>query len=229
MPLHRRINYALFALILVYVALMKIGGSNVRIAFRTPHDAATAEGFVAQHSWEIRWGSFAEFGSAVSLGIFIAMGIGRLRLLGVRTAGEQIAELGGIATPIMLAGSAMATWSLTRPGVAAAPGAVQALQSLGFDGGGPGFAIFFGLFVGGVSIAAGSGKLISRWLMWLGLVVAAAGELSLFTLLNFSAGYFIPVLRFLSIVWMLGLAWKLPAIAPVDQQGDREKAGMLNF
>jgi hypothetical protein len=53
---------------------------------------------------------------------------------GISSAGEQIATLGGIATPIMLAGSAMAKWSLTRPGVAAAPGAVQALQSIGFDG-----------------------------------------------------------------------------------------------
>jgi len=46
--------------------------------------------------------------------------------------------------------------------------------------------------------------------MWLGIAVAAAGELSLLTLLNFTAGYLIPVSRFLSIAWMLGFAWKLP-------------------
>jgi hypothetical protein len=216
MPLHRRFNFSLLALILVYVALMKVGGSNVRIAFRVPHDAAIATDFVTRHSWEIRLGSFAEFGSAISLCLFIAICIHRLRLMRISSAGEQIATLGGIATPIMLAGSAMATWSLTRPGVAAAPGAVQALQSIGFDGGGPGFAVFFGLFVGGVSIATGLHKLIPRWLMWWGIAVAAAGELSLFTLLNFTAGYFIPVLRFLSIVWMLGLAWKLPTVFSVE-------------
>jgi Spy/CpxP family protein refolding chaperone len=210
MPLHRRFDFSLLALILIYAALLKVGGSNVRIAFQVPHDAAIASDFVTQHSWEIRLGSFAEFGSAISLSLFIAICLYRLRLLRISSAGEQIATFGGIATPIMLAGSAMATWSLTRPGVAAAPGAVQALQSLGFDGGGPGFAVFFGLFVGGVSIAAGLHKLIPRWLMWWGIAVAAAGELSLLTLLNFTAGYFIPVLRFLSIVWMLGLAWKLP-------------------
>ena len=89
---------------------------------------------VTRHSGEIRLGSFAEFGSAISLCLFIAICIYRLRLLRISSAGEQIATLGGIATPIMLVGSAMAKWSLTRPGVAAAPGAVQALQSIGFDG-----------------------------------------------------------------------------------------------
>jgi hypothetical protein len=110
----------------------------------------------------------------------------------------------------MLIGSALATWSLARPGVAAAPGAVVVLQSLGFDGGGPGFAIFLGLFVAGVSVSAGMHKLLPRWLLWLGIVVAAAGGLSALTLLNFTAGYFIPVARMLSIAWMVGLAWKLP-------------------
>jgi hypothetical protein len=95
---------------------------------------ANVADLVTRHSGEIRLGSFAEFGSAISLCLFIAICIYRLRLLRISSAGEQIATLGGIATPIMLAGSAMAKWSLTRPGVAAAPGAVQALQSIGFDG-----------------------------------------------------------------------------------------------
>ena len=188
------------------------------IAFHVPHDAAIAVAFVAQHNWAIRWGSFCEFGSAIPLGIFMAVSLSRLRFLGIRAAGEQIAALGGMATPIMLVGSALATWSLTRPGVAAAPGAVVALQSIGFDGGGPAFAVFLGLFVAGVSVSAGMCKLIPRWLMWLGIVVAAAGELSSLTLLNFTAGYFIPVARFLSIVWMFGLAFKLPSVLPVSSE-----------
>ena len=201
---------SLLALALVYIALMIVAGSNVSVAFHVPHDSATAVAFVAQHSSSIRWGSFLEFGSAIPLGIFMAVSTSRLRFLGIRAAGEQIAVLGGIAAPLMLTGSALATWSLTRPGIAAAPGAVAALQSIGFDGGGPGFAVFLGLFVAGVSVSAGLSKLIPRWLMALGLVVAAAGELSSLTLLNFTAGYCIPVARFLSIFWMLGLAFQLP-------------------
>jgi hypothetical protein len=210
MPLQRHARPAL-VVTLVYVALMIAGGSKVSAAFHVPHDSAMAVAFVAQHSWSIRWGSFCEFVSAIPLGIFMAITIGRLRFPSMRAPGEQIAALGGIATPMMLIGSALATWSLTRPGVAAAPGAVLALQSMGFDGGGPGFAVSLGLFVAGVSLSAGMYKLFHRWLMWLGIVVAAAGGFSSLTLLNFTAGYFIPVARFLSIVWMFGVSLKLPA------------------
>jgi hypothetical protein len=209
----------------VYIALMMAGGTNVRVAFQVPHDSATAPAFVAQHIWAIQWGSFCEFASAISLGIFMAVSISRLRSPGIRAAGEQVAALGGIAAPIMLIGSALSTWSLTRPGVAAASGAVAALQSIGFDGGGPGFAVFLGLFAAGVSVSAGVHKLIPRWLMWLGIVVAAAGELSSLILLNFTAGYFIPVTRFLSIVWMLGLALKLPNALPAASDGGSGPAG----
>jgi hypothetical protein len=183
----------------------------VSTAFHVPDDSAIAVAFVAQHGGAIRWGSFFEFASAIALALFMAISVSQLRLQGIHAAGEQIAVLGGIAAPMMLIGSAMATWSLTRPDVAGAPGAVEALQSIGFDGGGPGFAVFLGLFAAGVSVSAGMGKLIPRWLMWLGIVVAAAGELSSLTLLNFTAGYFIPAARFLSIVWMFGLSFKLPA------------------
>ena len=211
MPAPRRDRILLLALTIAYLALMITGGMNVKISFQVPHDSATAAAFVTQHSWAIRLGSFLELVSAITLGVFMAVSISRVRSLGIRHAGEQIAALGGIAAPMMLAGTALSTWSLTRPGVAA--GSVLAvLQALGFDGGGPGFAVFIGLFVAGVSVAAGRHNLIPRWLLWLGIVVGAAGELSTLTLLNFTAGYFIPVARFLSIVWMLGFAliFRLP-------------------
>jgi hypothetical protein len=224
MLFQRHAGRFLLALTVAYAALMFAAGSRVVIAFHVPHDSAIAAPFVAQHSLSIRWGSFLEFVSAIPLGIFMAVSISRLQFPGIRNVGEQIAALGGIATPIMLIGSALATWSLTRPGVAAAPGAVVALQSLGFDGGGPGFAIFLGLFVAGVSVSAGMHKLLPRWLIWLGIVVAAAGGLSSLTLLDFTAGYFIPVARMLSIVWMFGLAWKLPEAIPL-----REATGMASF
>jgi hypothetical protein len=211
MPAPRRDRIFLLALTIAYLALMITGGMNVKISFQVPHDTATAAAFVTQHSWAIRLGSFLELVSAITLGVFMAVSVDRIRTLGIRHAGEQIAALGGIAAPMMLAGTALATWSLTRPGVAAGSGSVAVLQALGFDGGGPGFAVFIGLFVAGVSIAAGRHNLIPRWLLWLGIVVAAAGELSTLTLLNFTAGYFIPVARFLSIVWMLGFALNLPA------------------
>ena len=202
----------LLLLTLVYLGLLIAGGSTVSAAFHIPHDSVEAAvAFVAKHNWAIRWGSFCELGSAIPLGIFIAVTVSRLRFLGVRAAGETIAFFGGIGATMMLMFSALCTWSLTRPGIAEATGAVRALQALGFVGGGPGFAVPLGLFLAGVSIAAGLSKLIPRWLMWLGLAVALACELASLTLLNFTAGYFIPVGRFMSIIWMIGVALTLPA------------------
>jgi hypothetical protein len=205
----------LLLLTIVYVGLLIAGGATVRAAFLIPHDSADAAvAFVAKHSLAIRWGSFCELGSAIPLGIFIATAVSRLRFLGVRAAGETIAFFGGIGATLMLMFSALCTWSLTRPGIAEATGAVRALQALGFIGGGPGFVVPLGLFLAGVSLTAGLSKLIPRWLMWLGLAVALACELASLTLLNFTAGYLIPVGRFISIVWMIALALKLPVSVP---------------
>ena len=61
-----------------------------------------------------------------------------------------------------------------------------------------------------------------RWLMWLGIAVALACELSSLTLLNFTAGYLIPVGRFISIVWMIGVSLTLPASRPMESQATED-------
>jgi hypothetical protein len=202
----------LLFLTLVYTGFMLAGGAKLVAAFRFPHDSAEKTiAYLAQNGWSIQWGSFCELASAIPLGIFMVTTVSRLRFLGVRAAGESIALLGGIGVTVMLILSALASWSLTRPGVAETTGAVPALQAISFAGGGPGFAVLLGLFLAGVSIPAGLYKLIPRWLMGLGIVVAIACELASLTLLNFKAGYFIPVGRFGSIVWMIGVSLTLPS------------------
>jgi hypothetical protein len=207
---HRGPNLLLLAL--VYTGFMLAGGSKLVAAFRFPHDSAEkAIAYLAQNGWSIQWGSFCELASAMPLGIFAATTVSRLRFLGVRAAGESIAFLGGIGVTVMLILSALASWSLTRPGIAETTGAVPALQAISFAGGGPGFSVLLGLFIAGVSVTAGLHKLMPRWLMGLGIVVAIACELASLSLLNFKAAYFIPVGRFVSIVWMIGVSLKLPA------------------
>ena len=202
----------LLLLTLVYTGFMLAGGSKLIAAFRFPHDSAEkAVAYLAQNSWSIQWGSFCELASAIPLGIFAVTTVSRLRFLGVRAAGESIAFLGGIGVTVMLILSALASWSLTRPGVAETTGAVPALQAISFAGGGPGFAVLLGLFIAGVSVTAGLYGLMPRWLMGLGIVVAIACELASLCLLNFKAAYFIPVGRFVSIVWMIGVSLTLPA------------------
>jgi hypothetical protein len=128
----------------------------------------------------------------------------------VRAAGELIALCGGIGATVMLLLSALSVWSVTRPGIAEADGAVRILEALSFAGGGPGFVVPLGLFIAGVSITAGLHRLIPRWLMWLGVFIAVACELASLTLVFWDAAYFIPVGRFVSVVWMIGVAVTLP-------------------
>jgi hypothetical protein len=176
-----------------------------------PHDSAEkAIAYLAKYGWRIQLGSFFELLSAIPLGIFIATTIGRLRLLGVRNAGEPIAFLGGIGATTMRVLSALANWSLTRPGIPEALGAAVALRAISFAAAGPAFAVLLGFFVAGVSLAAGRHKSLPRWLVWLGIAVGMACELAAFTVLNFKAGYFIPAGRFGSIVWMIGVSLALP-------------------
>lgn len=211
-PVNRHPGPNLLLLTLIYAGFMVAGGSKLIAAFRFPHDSAEkAVAYLAQNGWSIKWGSFCELASAMPLGIFTATIVSRLRFLGVRAAGESIAFLGGIGVTVMLILSALASWSLTRPGVAETTGAVPALQAISFAGGGPGFAVLLGLFIAGTSISAGLYRLMPRWLMWLGIIVAVACELASLSLLNFKAAYFIPVGRFVSIVWMIGVSLTLPA------------------
>ena len=208
----------LLLLALIYVALMVVGATQLGKSYRVPHDTvAEAVAYVANFGGSIRFGSFCELSSAVLLGLFVAVTVSRLRFLGVRAAGEMIALCGGVGATILLMLSALAGWSVTRPGIAEASGAVSILQALSFAGGGPGFVVPLGLFVAGVSIAAGLHRFIPRWLMWLGVVVAVACELATLTLVVWNAAFFIPAGRFIGAIWMICVAVTLPKSIAEDR------------
>lgn len=216
----RQIGPNLLLLTVVYLGLLIAGGSRLNAAFAMPHDSVQkAVDYISKYGWTIQLGSFFELVSAIPLGIFIATTISRLRFLGVRSAGESIAFLGGVGAITMLVLSALTNWSLTRPGIPEAGGAAVALRAVSFAAAGPGFALLLGFFVAGVSLAAGLHKRLPNWLMWLGIVIGLACEFAAFTVLNFKAGYFIPVGRFGSIVWMLGVALTLPVSVPDSTEG----------
>jgi hypothetical protein len=207
----------LLLLALIYTALMIAGTTQLGKTMGAPQGSAEMVAFVAKFGWPIRIGSFCELSSAVLLGLFVAVTVSRLRFLGVRAAGELIALSGGLGATFMLMLSALAGWSVTRLGIAEAEGAVRTLHALSFAGGGPGFVVPLGLFVAGVSITAGLHRFIPRWLMWLGIFIAVACELATLTLLVWNAAYFIPVGRFLSVVWMIGVAVTLPVSVGKEQ------------
>lgn len=197
---------------LVYAALVLVAGSTLSAAFRVPHDsAASAVAYIARMTRSLSWGCFCEFASAVPLAVFIATAVSRLHFLRVRAAGVSIALVGGVLATVMVLLAGLSLWSLTRPGVASADGAVRALQTISFDCGGPGFVVPFGLFVAGVSVTAGLYRLVPRWIMIFGLIVALGCELASLTLIFWPASWCIPFGRFLSIVWMIAVAICLPS------------------
>jgi hypothetical protein len=124
-----------------------------------------------------------QFAAAIALGIFTATAVSRLRFLEVRGAGADIALFGGFATVANMMVASSVLWSMSYPGVAQDPTLTQALYRLQFALGGPGFSVPLGLLIAGVSLTAGLAKILPKWIVILGTVLAIVGELSWFDIL----------------------------------------------
>src|SRR5262249_21471293 len=178
---------SLFAGGLVVTGVMT-GGAR----FPTPYEpVGLAQDYFSRYAEVVRIAAFLQFGAAIPLGIFTATVTSRLRFLRMRVAGGGNLRFFGVAAARFLAPpppagwaplSAGAGWVLSQPGMATEAGALRALQLLGFATGGPGHVVTLGLLLAGVSVPSSFAKLIPRWLVWLGLIVAAICELSALSL-----------------------------------------------
>jgi hypothetical protein len=153
---------------------------------------------------------FLQTGATICLGLFTAVVVSRLQFLGIRAAGVTIALFGGFLCVFDAMAASFTTWTLIRPAVAANPQILVALNYLAYAFGGPGFSIPMGLLMAGVSISAGLTKLIPRWVMILGLFLAACGELSAFHLISPQLLFLIPLTRFPGFIWIIAVAFALP-------------------
>jgi hypothetical protein len=183
--------------------------------------------FFARNPSAQRVSNFFLFGSAVPLGLFGVVAVSRLRFLGVRAAGTNITLFGGIAAAFAIFLSGMAGWILSVPEVFASAQVVKAVDFLNFLSGGVFFAVGFGLLAAGISVTSYFMRLLPRWLVVLGMVVAVAGELSSLSLIAYPANFFIPITRFVGFVWMIfaavaltkdrrGLATSASTSSPID-------------
>jgi hypothetical protein len=86
----------------------------------------------------------------------------------------------------------------------------RALYFLSFLSGGAGFAVAFGLLAAGVSVTSHFARLLPRWLIGLGMIVAVAGELSSLSLIAYPANLAIPVTRFVGFAWIILVGVHLP-------------------
>jgi hypothetical protein len=179
--------------------------------FPSPFQAESLSSvYFSEHADAVRVGAFLLFGASLPLGIFAATAVSQLRFLGVNVAGSFIALFGGLSASAMLALSALVQWVLSFPGVGDPSSTVRALHLLSFALGGPGCVALMGLLVAGLSVSAGLARLVPRWLMWFGVVVAGIAELSTLTLVAPAAAYLLPAARFPAFVWIICFGACLP-------------------
>ena len=153
---------------------------------------------------------FLQFGAAIPLGIFTATMVSRLQFHGVRAAGAHIALFGGLMTVFNMAASSLVQWVMAYPGVAQDAAVLRALYYLSFAFGGVGFSVPMGLLIAGICIPAVFLKLLPKWLIVFGLVIAVMGELSWLDLITSKALPFIPLTRFPAFIWLIIAGFMLP-------------------
>ena len=163
--------------------------------------------------------AFLQFGSAIPLGIFTASAVSRLKFLGVQAAGADIALFGGFATAFLLMANGCVLWTMTYPGVTHDTAVTQALYYLGFGLGGPGYSIPFGVLMAGICVPAYFRKLVPRWIVIFGLVLALCGELSWLNIEFPSALFLVPLTRFPGFVWMIAMGFALPSTRTRQPEG----------
>jgi hypothetical protein len=162
--------------------------------------------FFAQSPTAVRVSNFFLFASAVPFGIFAVTTVSRLRFMGVRAAGTNIALLGGLTAAIALILSGITGWVLSVPEVSASAQVVKAIFFLCFLFGGAVYSVGFGLLAAGVSVTSYFMGLLPRWMVILGILLAITGELSSLSLIAYPANFFIPVTRYLGMIWMVSVA-----------------------
>jgi hypothetical protein len=203
------VHVLLFAASLAVGAILRHGSS-----YANPYGPIEdAQRFFSTNPDALRWSAFLFLGSAVPLGIYTATIVSRLRFLGVRAAGTNIALYGGFASSVALAVSALCSWVLSVPEVNSSVPTLRLMHFLSFLAGGVAFAVGFGLLAAGVSVTSFFAHLLPRWLIWFGLLIALAGELSPISLVTYPMVFTLPLTRFGGFLWLIAVASMLPKTA----------------
>ena len=169
--------------------------------------------YFAAAAARVQFGALLQCGSAIALGIVTAAATNRMRSLGACGIGIRVAFFGGSVAALLSLIEAGVVWILAQPGVAdrSAHGApvVRALYLLAFMLDGPAYAGSLGLLLAGLSVSGLLTRLLPRWLAWVGLVIAALGELSFLSMLVPVFGMLIPLTRFPGYLWLITAGFML--------------------
>ena len=196
------------ALLLAALTAVAVGAGRAFISpFATANDVTA---FYHDHPLAVRLSATLQLGSAVPLGICAATLYARQLRLGVRVPGPVIGLFGGATAAILLICSASVTWVLSRPEVTTDTTLTLALAYLAFVTGGVGYVVGQGLLVAGLAVPALILGLLPRWLAWVGLLVAAAAELSFLSMTVEPLQALLPIGRFGGLGWLIAAGFLLP-------------------
>ena len=200
------VSLGLLAASLVSMAALT-GGETISSPFGDTDEVAR---FFADHGSAARLAAMLQLASAIPLGIYTATVFARLQRLGVRVPGPVIGLFGGIAAAVLLAVSAIVTWTQGQDVVSADPRLTHALAYVGFAAGGFAHVLGLGLLVAGIAVPALILRFVPVWFGWVGLVLALVAELSILTMVLQPMQFLIPIGRFGSLIWLVVAGFLLP-------------------
>jgi hypothetical protein len=202
--------------VLFMAALCAVSGFGIPFGVRAPwfpgpwEPSSLIVSYFQTHTTAVMICAALQFGAMIPLGIYTATVVSRLRFLGVKAAGPYIALFGGFLTVFDTTAGHVVLWTMSRPAVAQNAGVLTPLYFLVYGFGGVGFSVPMGLLIAGIAIPSAFQKLLPKWLVVFGLVLAAAGELSWLHLMLFPhLLYLIPLVRFPAFVWLIAVGFQL--------------------
>jgi hypothetical protein len=157
--------------------------------------------------------AFFQFAAAIPLAVFAATAFSRLRRLGADVPGAAIGLVGGVLAAASLALCGLLGWVGSRAALLDDAAVVYVVRDLTFMTGGVGHVAPLGLLFAGLAVPGLLGRLLPRWLAWLGIVLAVIAGLSTLSLLTPTAMVALPLARFLGFAWLIAVGALLPRAA----------------
>lgn len=200
----------------LYMTLFCVGLYPVTMLYKMPYwpgpdsPVAAIIPYFQNYGGRVLFCIVVQLGAMVCLGLFTATMVSRLQFLGARAAGTYIALFGGFLVVADAVAGTMALWAMIHPGVVDNQPVALALYYMAFGLGGPGFSVPMGLLIAGISVSAAFLKLLPKWVIIFGLVLAVAGELSWLELAFPILLPLIPLVRFPGFIWLITAGFLLP-------------------
>ena len=188
--------------VLLWLAGTIVPGFMVEGSYPQPKDGPkVVQEFFQDSADGVELGAGLQLPAAVALLLFAGVMASFLRSRGRQDATATTVVASGAVAAATLMVSCAATLSITGSDVTSDAYVTQALSHLSFWTGGPLHVAALGLMI--LALAYGLTDDLAKWLRIAGLVVGAAGVVSVLTAVIPPAVIFTPIGRFLGLIWLL--------------------------